>query len=79
MTHEPAAAHPGATRFGYFVVHVHAGSTAGARSLRVVVEDLGTHEKRSFQSAMEVGEYLEAWVTRALPVRGEPRVTEGPP
>jgi hypothetical protein len=69
-----------AGRVGYFVLHVHTGGTGDGRTLRVVVEDLTTRDKRTFESANDFGAYLDAWAARASPDRAaEPNEPREPP
>jgi hypothetical protein len=54
-------------QFGYFVLQAQTMRSEDGGTVRVVLEDLGTGEKRTFDSATELGRFLDHWgsVTRS--------------
>lgn len=58
-TRSPAG--QGIESFGYFMLQVHRAVLEGQPALQLILEDLGTQDKRAFASSAELGRFLDAW------------------
>ena len=50
-----------ADRFGYFMLRTHSARLEGRLVVQTVLENLGTGEKRAFDSSEELGRFLDEW------------------